>query len=370
MTRILKYALCAVFLAAIFGALIINIALPDKDFLEQENRMAQTAPKFSWEALAGGRFTSDFEKYVNDQFVFRDGFISIKSASERAMGKRENGGVFFARGMLIEAFPAPDAARFSENVSAVKSFSESAPVPVHFALIPTAAHIYKDMLPEGAPTADEAALIEEAYEAFGGGADIAAALLSHKDEYIFYRTDHHWTSLGAYYGYGALCEELGLDAAPITVYKKSVLSEDFNGTLYSLSGARWEKPDEIDAYVPSDHITVLRYDKAEPETGGLYYYENLTVKDKYKVFLGGNAPRVVIKTTHSDAPSLLLIRDSYSDSLAPFLTAHYGEIHMLDLRYFKSGVSQYIEENDIDEVLVIYGLKKFSEDTNIRAFLK
>ncbi|MBR2743619.1 MAG: hypothetical protein IKD89_08545 [Clostridia bacterium] len=368
--RILKYALCAVFLAALFGALIINIALPDKEFLENENRMAQTLPKFSADALLSGKWTAEFEEYSNDQFVFRDGFISLKSMSERALGRHENGGVFFGRDRLIEAFPPADEKLFSDNVNAVKAFADATEVPVYFALIPTAAHIYRGELPYGAPFADEETLISKAYAVFGGGADIAGALSAHRDEYIFYRTDHHWTSLGARYGCGALCDELGLDSAVLSGYKKDVLTEDFNGTLYSLSGARDITPDEIDAYVPSELITVERYDSAEPSAGGLYYYENLTVKDKYRVFLGGNSPRVVIKTRNYGAPALLVIRDSYCDSLAPFLTPYFSEIHLLDLRYYKSGVSEYIEDNDIDKVLVIYGLKKFSEDTNIRAFLK
>ena len=358
-SRIFKYILCAVFLAAIFGAFLINILLPDKDFLEQENRMAQTLPKFSADALMSGKFTSDFEQYENDQFVFRDGFISLKSISERALGKRENGGVFFANDRLIEAFPSVDESLFSDNVNAVNKFKESVKTPVYFALIPTAAYIYRDELPSGAPLSDEEKLISEAYDALGG-ADIKSALSEYDDEYIFYRTDHHWTSLGAYYGYSALCDEMGIKCIRLCDLEKSVLTEDFNGTLYSLSGARWVTPDEIDAYVPSEQITVLRYDAPEPEKGGLYYYENLTVKDKYKVFLGGNSPRVVIKTKNKTAPKLLIIRDSYCDSLAPFLTPHFSEIHLLDLRYYKSGVTKYIDENDIDEVLVIYGLKKFS----------
>lgn len=366
-----KYVLCAVFLVIIFGVFLVNLFTPDKDFSQNENRVLAAKPEFSADALMSGSYTSDFEEYVNDQFVARDSFIAVKSMSELILGKHENGGVYFLNDRLVETFSKVDEALFSDNISAVRRFADLSDIPVMFMLIPTSQEIYKDKLAYGAPCADEKLLISCAYDEFKGNTvDILGALASCKDEYIFYRTDHHWTSLGAYYGYEALCGALGIEPVKLSDYEKNTLTNDFNGTLYSMSGVRFITPDEIDVYVPSEGVTVVRYDGIEPSYGGLYYEEYLSFKDKYKVFLGGNCGRVVVKTGREDLPKLLLLRDSYADSITPYLTNHFSEIHLLDLRYYKNSITKYAAENNIDEILIMYGLKKFSEDTNIRAFLK
>jgi len=363
-----KYVITAIFLIVVFGVFILNIAMPSREFSENENRYLKQRPEFSFDALVSGNFSADFEEYINDQFIARDGFIAIKSASELISGKKENGGVYFAGDRLIEKFSDVDDKRLSSNIDAVHRFSDSAGVPVTFALIPTAQEIYRDTLTSGAPAIDELALIDKSYEGISSCADIAALLSNHRDEYIFYRSDHHWTSLGAYYGYSAVCDAMNIDASPLHA-EPVLLSSNFNGTLYSKSGARFITPDEMYAYIPDEGITVTRYDKDEV-TGGLYFTEYLDVKDKYMVYLGGNCPKTVVVTPNEDAPRLLILRDSYADTMTPYLTSHFGEIHLLDLRYHRSGVTNYIEENSIDRVLIVYGTKNFAEDTNISTFLK
>ena len=195
--------------------------------------------------------------------------------------------------------------------------------------------------------------------------DIASALEAHKDEDIYYRLDHHWTSLGAYYGYAALMEAMGLEVTPLSDYEKTTVSADFKGTTYSSSGVRWMAPDSIDIYVPEEGITVTAWNGTQPEEGVLYDWSKLEVKDKYSFFLGGNKPLAVVKGPNADGPRLLVIRDSYSDSLAPFLTADFSEVHLFDPRYNKTPVSQYVAENNIDQVLVLYSVANFVSDGNL-----
>ena len=97
----------------------------------------------------------------------------------------------------------------------------------------------------------------------------------------------------------------------------------------------------------------------------LYDTSFLSVKDKYSMFLGGNQPLAVVRTPHTDAPKLLIVRDSYTDSLVPFLTAHFSEIHLVDPRYYKLSVADYIQENGIDEALVLYSVSNFVTDKNL-----
>ena len=125
---------------------------------------------------------------------------------------------------------------------------------------------------------------------------------------------------------------------------------------------RWLKPDSIQTYVPDDGLEVISYFTGKPEQGSLYVEENLAKKDKYSYFLGGNQPLCVIKTQNTDAPKLLLVRDSYSDSLAPFLSQQFAEIHLLDLRYYRTGVAQYAQDVGADRILVCYSVENFIKD--------
>ena len=187
------------------------------------------------------------------------------------------------------------------------------------------------------------------------------ALSAHSDEAIYYRTDHHWTSLGAYYGYTALMEALGVEPEPLG--EGETVSEEFNGTLYSSSGVHWLQPDSIERYISSDGITVE--DVYNEETHGLYVDSFLQEKDKYSSFMGGNNPLYIIRNPNAATDkTLLVVRDSYSDSLAPFLTQYYSEIHLLDLRYYRTPVAAYAEGNNIDEVFVCYSVENFIRDAD------
>ena len=365
-----------IFITALFCAflglfLAANALSPDRDFSQLENRALQQLPAPSVKTLVSGAFMSDFETYVNDQFVLRDGWIALKSATELALGKQENNGVYFGKqGTLITHFQAPDAGKVTNNLSYVNKFVENVDIPVYFSLIPTQACIWADRLPEGAPNASQTDLLTQAQAATQATwYDTYPSLWAHRDEDIFYRTDHHWTSLGAYYGYTALADAMGLEPVPLSEYAKTTVSTAFYGTVFSSSGVRWVRPDVIDTYVPDDGITVTSYtyDKnGNPveEPRQLYDKSFLAVKDKYAMFLGGQQSLGVIRTGR-EGPKLLLIRDSYTDSLAPFLTAHYSEIHLIDLRYYKLSVADYIKQNGIDAAVVLYSVPNFVTDSNL-----
>ena len=362
------YAQIGVFLAFIALFFVINLLTPSKDFSEQENRYLEQAPEFSLEALFDGSFTSDFESYVTDQFAFRDTWIALKSTSELLSGKTENNNVFFCRDdTLIERFEQPDAAQVQANIDAINQLCNHVDVPVYLGLIPGAVEVWADRLPANANNASQSALIEQIYNASQATAvDILSALNAHKDEYIYYRTDHHWTTLGAYYGYCALAQTLGYDPVALDSYTPTVVSDSFYGTVYSSSGVRWVSPDSITAYVPDTGITVKNYPTGTETDGVLYDYSALDKKDKYTFFFGGNTPLLQIYSDVADSDQkLLILRDSYADSLTPYLTQHYSEIHVLDLRYYRMGVASYVEEHDIDQVLVLYSVDNFTSDANL-----
>ena len=213
-------------------------------------------------------------------------------------------------------------------------------------------------------------LIQQAAELCGDKVtfiDLRGPLTGTEDS--FYRTDHHWTSLGAFYGANAILEAMGMEPLELDSYQKTTVTDQFYGTTYSSSGAGWVEPDSIYTIIPEGgtrgNITVTGYPEGQPIESSLYHEEKLEVKDKYAYFLGGNQPLCVIETERTGAPKVLVIRDSYSDSLAPFLTERFSEIHLFDLRYNLSSVSKYVEEHGIDAVIVLYSFPNFSSDDKL-----
>ena len=383
MTKRYCIFITALFCAFIGVFLVANAVSPDRTFSEVENRNLEQLPAVDFGTpeklfrdgnFFNGQFMRDFETYTTDQFIGRDAWVDLKARTERALGKKENNNVYFAdNDTLITRFDQPAADRVTENLNYVNKFVENVDIPVVFSLIPTQACIWADRLPEGAPNASQTDLMTQAQGAVTGAAwaDVYTPLMEHKDEDIFYRTDHHWTSLGAYYGYTGLASALGYTPVPLTDYTPTVRSTEFYGTVFSSSGVRWVKPDTITTYVPDDGITVVShtYDNSGnpvEEQRALYVESFLSVKDKYSMFLGGNQSLgVVTNTNNPDGPKLLIIRDSYADSLVPFLTAHYSEIHLIDPRYYHLSVKDYVEQNGIDQALVLYSVPNFVTDGNM-----
>ena len=380
MSKKFNIFLTVLFCAFIGGMGVISLLLPDKDFSELENRYLQKPPKLSLETLSSGKFMEDAEDYVSDHILGRDFWVAAKAWSERLSGKKENEGVYFgAKDTLInrvntpawEDTPAqqgvPAKQGLLTRIGFVDALVGNMDVPVYFGLIPSAAEIWRDRLPKGAPTADEKAIIDQLYFSTGASTiDLYKALNAHGDEDIYYRTDHHWTSLGAFYGANALLEALDLEPLDLNDYQKTTVTDRFYGTSFSTSGVRWLPPDRIDAYVPDEGVKVTSYFNGRPAEGSLYVDSKLDVKDKYAYFLGGNQPLCVIESEKApDGPKALLIRDSYSDSLAPFLTERFSEIHLFDLRYNLTSIRSYVEEHDIDTVIVLYSFSNFAADDKL-----
>ncbi len=364
MKKLTEWVQIGAFLLFLALGLVLLLLLPRREFSLQENRYLAQPPRFHFSDLVSGTFTQGVEDCITDQFPLRDGWISLKSRTERALGKTENNNVFFGKkDTLITRFAEPEESAVTGAVRALNALTAGTKARVFLALIPSSAAVWADRLPANANTADQAALIRRIYgETTAETGDILSALLAHKDEEIYYRTDHHWTTLGAYYGYAATALAMGLTPADKSAFRPETVSESFNGTVYSSSGVRWVAPDRMERWVDAAGVRVYREGADEPSP--VYAEEKLAVKDKYAYFFGGNTPRMVIETG-SAGGKLLVLRDSYSDCELPFFFSHYSEIHVLDLRYFRQSVREYAEMNGIDDILVNYSLSTFLTDPSV-----
>lgn len=351
-----------IFLAVCFA---FNLFTPDRAFSDNENRELASMPKPSVASVVNGKFESGFETYITDQFFSRDGWVALKSLSERLLGKTDLKGVFICSdGSLIERFDAPDADRVKANAARVEAFAANAGVPVCFTLIPGPTELKSAYMPANAQNADQKALIDEIYALTPSAlhADTYSALAALDAERVYYKTDHHWTSYGAYTGASALLNALGLPNGSLP--EPFLTAHGFYGTTASKAGWMRGSGDDVELRIPDAVESVTVYDGGDTASGSLYDMSKLDAKDKYQVFLGGNYPRVVIKTGSSGGV-LLLIKDSYANSEIPFLCADFSEIHVLDLRYYKLSLAQYIAENGITQAVVSYSVPNFTSDTNL-----
>ena len=298
-------------------------------------------------------------------------WIKIKSGIERVLGKTLSNGVYFARdGYFIEhkSNADIDAELLEKNIGFLEGYvlgmGELEGVNALAAIAPTASLIHADKLPAFNDEYDWSAMLERVKEATGDGfVDLASVLSQHKDEYIYYRTDHHWTTDGAYYAYCEIARRFGFDPLDITEFERVVLSEDFFGTVIARVNAS-ASPDTIVGYEPkSEQTLAVDFNMGMKKSDTLYAPEKLDTRDKYAYFLGGNDALVQIDTGLDNGRTLLLAKDSYANCLVPFLAAHFERIYVVDLRYFNFGLVEYAKTlENITDSLVLYNASGFASD--------
>lgn len=368
MERVKNKIYIGLFIVFIFGFSLLNFITPSREISETENRPLQQFPKFSLERLVSGEFTSEFDTYMSDQFVLKDNWVGLKSDIERLLIKGKNNNVYFGKdGYLLEEF-LTEGNYFDRNLEAINSFYEKMPnLLTTVMLIPTAVKIYEDKLPMFAPTYDQSLMLNEAEAELNVELiDAFSVLKAHRDEYIYYKTDHHWTTLGAFYVYQALMNTLGEQPYSLDSFAIETVSNQFYGTYYSKANNHHLSPDSIDIFHPTFSFEAeVSWDSGQKKLDGLYDDQYLDSKDKYSMFLGGNHPLTIIKSNVNNGKKIVVFKDSYAHSFAPFLALHYEEVHLIDLRYFNINPYDYIRDQEIEQALFLYNLSTFSTEPNI-----
>jgi len=361
-----------VFLVFIGAMGILSVILPKRTFSETENRYLKKFPEFSMDALLHKGWTTEFEEYVTDHFAFRDPWIGLKAVTEYTLGKRENNGNYLGKnGYLLQDYASPKQDALIRSIGHINRFAQNASVPVYTAIVPGSIYVNRDKLPPFSLESDQSVDLETIKNTLVPEAnyiDLLPTMLEHREEELYYRTDHHWTSLGAYYAYEEIMSQMGQQAFAQEDFDRPILSENFYGTLQAAAGTWWIEPDTITGYAPKteNEVSVEIYEGEELEKtlDGYWAMDRLQTRDQYSTFLDGNHARVVIKTGNP-GKKLLLIKDSFGHSLAPILSANYSQIDMVDLRYYKVDYEKYMQENQIDECLILYSIDNFVTDTNL-----
>ena len=363
--------------AVLLCVLIINLVIPKKDFSEKENRVLASFPSFSASGFTSGRLEKQIEDYANDHFMLRDLWVSFRANLNRLLGKTEQNGVYLGKdSYLLESFNVPDENFTSGVGNALSSFALDHPsVKMYMLLAPTAVNILKDHLPSFAPETDQDQYIDMIRTNITNAGmtfiDVRDTFRSHPDEQLYYRTDHHWTTLGAYYAYNILAQDMMLDPSLVT-YEKLPASTRFQGTLAAKSGFRQSLYEELDVFLPVDATSyeyVVTYVDDRKKVASFYASEKLATRDKYAMFFDGNHAQVKIYTPAADDRTLLVIKDSYANSLVPFLSPNYRNIIMIDPRYYYGALDDLIAADEVDEVLFLYNANTFFSDNSLELLL-
>lgn len=362
----------------ILGVVLLNVSTPDRAFSDSENRVLAQKPEFTFAGLFSGTYTEDYEKYLSDQFSMKDFWMGVKTGLEERIGKQEYNGVYLGGdGYLLQGYQHPDEESLQDKIKAYNSFQKLTPeVNKYFMLVPTATEVYKDHLPPYAPVDSQMELINRVTQALDEKikvVDVSDTLLSHKNEELFYKTDHHWRTIGAYYAYRKFMKQTGEEPLAERDFMAESAAADFYGSLYSKSGIKNISPDSIHLYHPKQpKESRMEYTDAEGKVQthhSLYFPENLKKKDKYTVFLNGNHPLVKISTDGVPKKKLLIIKDSYANTLIPFLTNHYSEIFVVDLRFYGDNLTELMQKNQLNEMLFLYNVNTFTEDASVQSLV-
>lgn len=357
----------------------VNLATGDREFSSKENRALEQKPKLTVSGIESGRWMNQYESYVSDQFAGRDFWVSLKSWIDLLAGKRKSNGVFKGKdNYLLEDISRPNETQLKMNLTAMKKFQKQyKDIPMYMMLVPNAANIEADKLPHYAVTEDQDMQFSKIKNSLGTSfnwVDVESTLKKHKSEEIYYHTDHHWTTLGAYYGYQALAKAMKYDTSKAPVMKSYAVTNAFNGTLSATSGYETGYEEPMYIYAPEDlkkaPQVVVNNINEKKKTATLYDTSKLKEKDKYALFLGGNYPILDIRTTADTTDRLLMIKDSYANSVIPFLTSYYREIIVIDPRYYYDDISNVMEKNKITSVLFLYNGNTFVQDNSISGVLQ
>lgn len=358
-----------IFLLILSGMSVFGFAAGDERYSEKENRYLAIKPDLDSGNLLNGKYQEDYETYLADKTIFRNKWIELKTYIELASLKKDVNGVYFGKDNYLIARQDKDkfeTENADKNCKYLEEFVDNYKknTDICVMLVPNTSEILKKKLPKYAYNFNETRYINDIYKKIGedNTVDVNEILKAHKDEYLYYKTDHHWTTLGAYYAFTEYADKTGIN---IEKYTTKLVTDKFYGTMSSKANLEIEA-DKVYIYEPDKEEEVsVRYNNSTELKDSLYEMSALDKKDKYSIFLGGNNPLVQITTNAENDRKVLVIKDSFAHCFIPFMISGFSKIDVVDLRYYNESIRKMIEEGGYTDILVLYNVGNFVEDKNI-----
>lgn len=358
-----------IFLLILSGMSVFGFAADDERYSEKENRYLAIKPDLDSGNLLNGKYQEDYETYLADKTIFRNKWIELKTYIELASLKKDVNGVYFGKDNYLIARQDTDkfeTENADKNCKYLEEFVDNYKknTDICVMLVPNTSEILKKKLPKYAYNFNETRYINDIYKKIGedNTVDVNEILKAHKDEYLYYKTDHHWTTLGAYYAFTEYADKTGIN---IEKYTTKLVTDKFYGTMSSKANLEIEA-DKVYIYEPDKEEEVsVRYNNSTELKDSLYEMSALDKKDKYSIFLGGNNPLVQITTNAENDRKVLVIKDSFAHCFIPFMISGFSKIDVVDLRYYNESIRKMIEEGGYTDILVLYNVGNFVEDKNI-----
>ena len=366
-----------VFIIVMLLFLALNFLSPTRSFSEQEYRALAQRPVFSLANIQSGEYARQLELFLRDQFFARNIWRGIRVNSRMFAGSRMENGVFIGSGgQLLEDIVVPDLPLLEETITAIRGYSQRYPeISMYMMLVPDGAAVLTERLPALASVADQGRLIQSVRAELESDIiwlDAMRVLRIYQDQEVYYRTDHHWTSLGAFRVFEEVAPQLGIEEDVAARFASFPISISFNGELALRTGRRTGITEEISIFVPQgmDNEVIVNFIDEQRRTTSLYDIGMLETRNQHRVFLGGSASIVTINTLAPSQRRLLIIRDSFANNFVPFLTPYFREIILVDPQYYAGTIDEIMATYRITDVLFLYRGNQFFQDTHLRSLLQ
>lgn len=361
-----------IYMIVIFGILTLmgffTIFGTKQVFSENENRYLEQFPEISISSIWNGEFQTAFEEAFSDQFPLRNMWLYETALVKKGLGFCEQDGVYLADDGYYPTKTTMediDQKNYLQNLRYVEYLGDFQKDKTSLVLAPSPGTILQEKLPVAAPYYDDEAMYETAGTVLKRTVliDPREEILEYaKQNQVYYKTDHHWTLLGAYAAYSVYSDVNGLESHTYGYFVPKKISESFYGTMYSKVMAPGTEADTIYA---ATNIPQAKMTCDGEEKSSIYDVEKLTQKDKYAYFFGGNYGKIDIEMNNDTSKKLLVVKDSYANCFVPFLLEGYNKITMLDLRYYKKSVRELLEKENYDRILILYEMSNFAQDSNL-----
>ena len=404
-------AVIACFSVLLFVGATVALYLPLRPtYSDAEKRELTQFPEFSVTALLDGSYFNGISTWYSDTFPFREMFINANSKIKSFYGIGDSisgfvdeigddipeiptGGEVVTQPLVTDppTTEAPDRIDESliqklssiiivdnaayEYYSFIRSTADGYAATVSRAanalkdkarvfcmVIPTSIDIMlDDGIRKNVSSTSQNDAINYIYSVMSPNAEkikLYEPLRAHRKEYIYFRTDHHWTALGAYYAYCEYAAAAGLTPAPLDSFEEKQF-DNFVGAFYNDSGkdpALEKEPDTIYAYKPIGNVKLEFTDRKGNKTNWpiISDVSGWSRGSKYSTFIGGDQPYThIVNSDITDGSSCLVIKESFGNAMVPFLTLNYSEIHVIDYRYWKGDINEFAKKNGIDDVIFL-----------------